>query len=197
MKPVIVIDPGHGDSPAPQYRGRGYDPGVVDPVAEPDRHEAVAALEISLTFKELLEGDGWDVILTRDGTGPRKPDLYWRTRMAVEKNALAFVSVHYNSVGAPGLVYYPTGNWVSLNFAKRLAREVSVRQTTPSSESRFGGLYIDYFPYASRERWGRQRPAVMLEVSSIRAAPPAGATGRSARITVAEGVVRACRVLKP
>jgi N-acetylmuramoyl-L-alanine amidase len=84
---VIVVDAGHG----------GIDSGVGDgPVAEKDVN-----LGIALKLAELLRQGGATVHLTRDddhrmGTRYRE-DLALRVRLANEKNADLFVSIHANS----------------------------------------------------------------------------------------------------
>lgn len=171
---IIVLDPGHGSS-----RGvLGYDPGCCDG----DRTEADANLEAALTLKGLLVGKGFRVVLTHDGNDGPKPDLSWRIRMAAGLGAVALVSIHYDMVFRDARhlcgVYYAPGE-----PSKQLAQTVALalRQgkdswVKPSSSSRFHGLYIDAFPDA--------KPSIMLELDSLRHAPPSGTAGRAARLAL-------------
>lgn len=177
----IVLDPGHGNFPGP-----GYDPGVIGPPPL-RRHEAAAALELALTCRMLLEQDGHDVYLSRNGQGiSGKPDLAWRIRFAANLRADLFVSIHFNMIGGSGLVYRAPGE-ASERFAHMLARRAGLSRVWPSSDSRFGGLYIDAFPDA--------RPAVLWEVDSIERAPLAGLLGRGARLRLAGALVQAVKDL--
>ncbi len=79
---LIVIDPGHG----------GEDDGAVGPsgIKEKDIN-----LKISKQLKELLEQDGFNVLLTRDDD--RFIPLSDRTQIANEAGADVFISVHCNA----------------------------------------------------------------------------------------------------
>lgn len=78
----IAIDPGHG----------GKDPGCLN--KKLNLKEKDLALDIAITLKELLENDGYDVILTRD------KDVFLsleeRPAIANSKAADLFVSIHVN-----------------------------------------------------------------------------------------------------
>lgn len=171
---LIVLDPGHGSTPGVL----GYDPGCCDG----PRTEAAANLEAALTLKSLLVGKGYRVVLTHDGNDGPKPDLNWRVRMAASLGAAAFVSLHYDMVFPDSRhlsgVYYAPGE-----ASKRLAdallpalRACTGQWCKPSDSSRFHGLYIDAFPDA--------KPSVLIELDSLRHAPPAGTAGREARLAL-------------
>lgn len=182
---LVVLDPGHGST-----RGvMGYDSGCTDG----QRHEADANLEACLTLKALLLGKGIRVLFTHDGGDGPKPDLNWRVRFAGAVGADALISVHYDMV-FPNLrhqagIYYAPGE-ASQKFAEALLpamRDSPTRWCKPSDHSRFRGLYIDSFPDA--------QPSVMLELDSLRHAPPAGTAGKAARIAmltpIADAIARA------
>jgi N-acetylmuramoyl-L-alanine amidase len=83
VRPLVVIDPGHG----------GIDGGAVGPSGTLEKDIVLA---FSRKLKEALEKEGrYDVLLTRD------QDIYVplgeRMRMAREKRAALFVSVHADS----------------------------------------------------------------------------------------------------
>lgn len=92
---VIILDPGHG----------GYDPGAVNNgIREKDLN-----LVLSKKIADLLKKEGAKVYLTRDrdynlapvglhGRAARLADLSQRAKLAEEKSAHIFVSVHMNSI---------------------------------------------------------------------------------------------------
>lgn len=180
MTPVVLLDPGHGDTPG----ARGYDPGVTDG----GRHEAIVALEAALTCRFVLAKAGWDARLSRDGSAGPKPDLEGRVRLARAIDAVALVSLHYNSRGTYPLVYYAPG-FASLGLARAIAREQRIpdQRVWPSSSARFGRLYVDSFP--------DERPAVLWELGPIESAPRSGERGRAGRLELAGMLERALRPL--
>ncbi|WP_200939695.1 hypothetical protein, partial [Deinococcus sp. Leaf326] len=110
-------------------------------------------------------------------------------RMAEGLKAVALISLHYDIVfkNAQPMsgVYYAPGK-ASRKFAEKVLpalRECPGRWVKPSSSSRFNGLYIDAFPDA--------KPSVLLELDSIRHAPPTGTAGREARLTMLRPVADA------
>jgi len=103
--PVVVLDPGHG----------GPDPGTVGYVVEEQ-----ITLDLALRVKKILEANGVEVILTRDGDYDLAPkdvkdfdkrkliDLAKRAEMT-QGNRNLFVSIHVNSAEHPARgieVYY-------------------------------------------------------------------------------------------
>lgn len=178
---IIVLDPGHGSTPGIL----GYDSGCCDG----PRTEASANVEACLTLKSLLVAKGFRVVLTHDGNDGPKPDLSWRIRMAAGLGAVALISVHYDMVFKDGRhlsgVYYAPGE-ASKRFAEKVLpslRECPGRWCNPSSSSRFNGLYIDAFP--------DPKPSVLLELDSLRHAPPTGTAGRDARLAMLRPVADA------
>lgn len=79
---VIVVDPGHG----------GEDPGAVGPSGTKEKD---INLKISKKLKDLLEDEGFKVILTRDDD--RFIPLNDRTKIANEAGADIFISIHCNA----------------------------------------------------------------------------------------------------
>jgi N-acetylmuramoyl-L-alanine amidase len=167
LRPVLVLDPGHG----------GQDSGVVSGI----RREAPLALEAALTLKSLLVG-AFDVRLTRDGTEKVKPDLSERVLHARAVGAVAFVSLHYNCARCGSMVYTAPGK-----PSERLGAAVGAvlrgcRRVEPSRNSRFGGLYVDAFP-----DW---KPSILIELAGIDEAPYAGSRGRIARLELLTPIAR-------
>ncbi|WP_159429888.1 N-acetylmuramoyl-L-alanine amidase family protein [Halarsenatibacter silvermanii] len=107
---LVVIDPGHG----------GFDPGAV---ASSGLEEKEVALAISKYMNELLQEEGYDVIMTR--RGDQFLGLYERVEMANNSNASLFVSVHSNAAprsAVSGLeTYYAPGRKAdSYDLARQL-----------------------------------------------------------------------------
>ncbi len=87
LPPVIVIDPGHG----------GRDPGAVGQL---NTYEKSVTLKAAQELKALLEKSGaYTVYLTRDGD--RYVDHDDRIKIARQKNADLFISIHADSTGSP------------------------------------------------------------------------------------------------
>lgn len=86
-KPLIVIDPGHG----------GKDPGAV---GQKGLLEKTVTTSAANELKRLLEATGrYDVLLTRDGDSFVDHDD--RVRIAREKHADLFISIHADSTNSP------------------------------------------------------------------------------------------------
>lgn len=92
-KKIIVIDPGHG----------GFDPGKVgvNEILEKDIN-----LKISLLLKDLLEKEGFEVIMTRTedcglynstDSNKKRSDMQKRVEIINNSNAVIAVSIHQNS----------------------------------------------------------------------------------------------------
>lgn len=82
---IIVIDAGHG----------GKDPGAV---GYKKYREKVVVMEIAKELKKILKSRGYKVYMTRESDKFVK--LSRRTKLANEKNADIFISIHANAVGA-------------------------------------------------------------------------------------------------
>lgn len=149
---LIVIDPGHG----------GTDTGAtyIDPLTNSIILEKKAALETALTLKYILVTKyGWKVLLTR--SNDVKPRYSYRTGLANKENADAFVSIHYNSPGTYGLMYYAAekDRPISKRLAELLDKHMGFNKIWKSTQSRFGRLYIDDVRV--------DIPSVMVEVDPI------------------------------
>jgi len=81
---VVVLDPGH--SP-------GKNEGAVGPMGT---RESEMNMAIALELKTLLEADGGTVVMTREGWQER--GLPERPRIAWEKHADLFISIHNNAL---------------------------------------------------------------------------------------------------
>ncbi|TAM58677.1 AMIN domain-containing protein [bacterium] len=102
---LIVLDPGHG----------GSDPGAQNPGA--GLIEKNLTLDIAKRVRTILEGEGWQVVMTRDtdrdvgyAFDSDKVELQARADVANARGARMFVSIHINSYTSPALngttVYY-------------------------------------------------------------------------------------------
>lgn len=105
---TIVVDPGHG----------GKDPGAVGLNGTQEKHINLA---IGLDLADILRGAGANVVLTRTGdylpTGANYKeltDLQTRVKIAADKQADLFISIHNNSAGNPDAygteTYYSSKN---------------------------------------------------------------------------------------
>ena len=104
---TIVIDAGHG----------GPDPGKV---GVNNALEKDINLSITLMLKELLEKEGFQIVLTRnsdatmapmDSKSPKKDDMIARANLIEQTNPIFTVSIHQNSfpnasVNGPQVFYY-------------------------------------------------------------------------------------------
>lgn len=139
---TVVLDAGHG----------GPDSGATfGNVREKD-----AALATVYTLQRLLIAGGHEVLLTR--SNDVRPTFEERTR---RRAADLFISVHYDCKGCRAPLYYAAattmGRVRSESLGKRVA-ELIGREAKPSTDSRFGRLYIDDVTYG---------PALLWEVDPI------------------------------
>lgn len=93
--PKLCLDPGHG----------GYDPGACGN----DLEEKDITLDICLLLKPMLEFNGIDVVVTREGDyapghleNELDAELTYRSTISNDFGADLFVSVHVNSGGGEG-----------------------------------------------------------------------------------------------
>ena len=173
MRPTIVLDPGHGAS----------DPGAV----YKGRRESDAALEVALTLKTLL-APAFTVKLTHIGNEPTDRLIPWpqRTNLPKETGAVAFVSLHFNSVDAGGLVFYAGETTAGAERSRALAVALDAAMPTSrrvassvTAHAGWGRLFIDDVTTC---------PSVLIELDSINHAPPAGRLGRVARLGLVEPI---------
>lgn len=124
---VIVIDPGHG----------GYDPGKIGINGELEKD---INLEISLKLKELLEKQGFTVIMTRttdeslcseDVKSKKASDMAKRIEIVNEANPELMISIHQNSYTSESVkgaqVFYYSGSEEGKRFAEELQEIIKVR----------------------------------------------------------------------
>ena len=118
---IVVIDPGHG----------GVDPGAVGYVQE---HEVV--LQVALRLKQLLEAEGIEVILTRDGnydlSSHKATDLRLRSNFATPDRNM-FISIHANAAqnnSANGIETWVFGEPLSQENLDRAIQENGGRALT-------------------------------------------------------------------
>lgn len=112
---TIVLDPGHGGA---------TDLGALSPHGFPEKD---ANLQLALATRQALERRGFNVLMTREDD--RALVLSERPRIAVERGADAFVSLHHN---APGYATDPTDlryeavySWNPIG--ERLAKAIDAR----------------------------------------------------------------------
>ncbi len=111
---IIVLDPGHG----------GGDTGCINRGL--GLKEKDITLDVALRLKELLEANGWTVILTRetdkDVSWYRSPDtveLQARCDVANDNDAMMFISLHCNANRSSGV------NGSSVYWYKRADRKLA------------------------------------------------------------------------
>lgn len=142
---VVILDPGHG----------GEDPGAVGTNA--GLKEKDINLKIALKVKDLLQKDGFNIIMTREDdrleysegttsvTEKRRQDLTRRKKMMDDSGANIVVSIHLNKfpeakyTGAQ--TFYPPDSPESLKLATDLQN--SIRKLVDSENKRQAMLKKD------------------------------------------------------
>lgn len=157
---VIVIDPGHG----------GADPGAqYGNLREKDVNLAVA-----LRLKQVLEKQGYKVILTREsdtdfypdhfikGRTAKRHELNQRIQMATANQADLFISIHSNSF--PQRNSYGAESYYHIKSApgKALAERIQKRLGTLQPDNRRSAKAGDYYLINQTKM-----PAVIVEVGFI------------------------------
>ena len=127
----IVLDAGHG----------GNDPGKQNFVLHLD--EKSLTLDVVLRLKKLLEGRGYQVLLTR--SDDRKIELDNRPAVANETKADLFISVHFNSAEA---TVTGTETWVltpQLQISTQPEQDKAmVRAVYPGNHQDFANVLLGY-----------------------------------------------------
>ena len=107
---TIVLDPGHG----------GDDPGALGILKKSDgaRYtEKEVNLDLCRELKKFLEDNGYRVFLTRDGD--YYPSLHERNRIAQNRNADMFISLHLNSASVKNKKYWQTDRYYGAEMIVR------------------------------------------------------------------------------
>ncbi|MDN5347829.1 MAG: N-acetylmuramoyl-L-alanine amidase [Clostridia bacterium] len=145
---VIVIDPGHG----------GIDAGAVGPSGTLEKDIVLA---ISLQLAKILRLTGAEVILTRDKDGESFPELDERVKMAKDRQATMFISVHANAFddreyGAQ--VFYDPPSQEGRRLAENIQAAISERlQNTERAAAALDAYVLR----------NQQIPAVIVEVGFL------------------------------
>ena len=122
---TVVVDPGHG----------GKDPGMT---GADGLEEKGINLEISLKLRDILEKQGFNVVLTRDtdrglydedASGKKLQDLQRRTELIRKAEPLLTVSIHQNSYSDPDVkgpqVFYFQGSDEGKSLAEALQKSLN------------------------------------------------------------------------
>jgi len=137
---TIVIDPGHG----------GDDPGALSVKTKPDGSkytESEMNLMLSKGLKKYLEENGYRVFLTRDRD--YYPSLHERNRIAQNRNADMFLSIHLNSASPKNKKFWQTDRYIGA--------ELIVRESLGNMPE-----FIN-FKQGNREAWKKQREKALKQ----------------------------------
>lgn len=151
---TVVVDPGHG----------GSDPGAVYPKDSPVYIESHLALEICEHLVYILDGNGYDVVVTRaDNTSP----ISTTDRISRIKEAKGdlLVSIHLNSFHKPAYgieTLYNSSNPDSRKIAKSI--QMALMQKFPDHKDR--GIKVRNNLYVLKT----MSPSVLVEVEFINTA---------------------------
>lgn len=107
---TVVLDPGHG----------GDDPGALSILKKKDGarySEKEMNLLLSKGLKKYLEDNGYRVFLTRDGD--YYPSLHERNRIAQNRNANMFLSVHLNSASPKNKKFWQSERYIGAEMIVR------------------------------------------------------------------------------
>ncbi|GEM_PF-473292 len=145
---ILVIDPGHG----------GFDPGAIGPSG---LTEAEVALDISLKAADLLEEEGFDIILTREED--RFISLYDRAEIANQAKAELFISVHSNAASREAVggleTYYAPGRESDSYLLAQVMQDSMVDKLELTNR----GVKSDTFTVIREP----EMPAVLLEIGFL------------------------------
>lgn len=146
----IVLDPGHSGNP---------DPGAVGPSG---LREANVAQDVANKLANLLQADGHEVILTKQGDDPASDDLGYRTSMANDTGADVFLSIHCNSASAQAhgteTYYYTYGSQNSARLAELCQTELVKELGLTDRGVKTAGYFVLRFT---------EMPAALVELAFI------------------------------
>ena len=141
---TVVVDPGHG----------GKDPGMT---GAGGLEEKGINLEISLKLRDILEKQGFNVVLTRDtdrglydedASGKKLQDLQRRTERIRKAEPLLTVSIHQNSYSDPDVkgpqVFYFQGSDEGKSLAEAVQKSLNEKLeiTDPRSVKGNSSYYL-------------------------------------------------------
>ena len=141
---TVVVDPGHG----------GKDPGMT---GAGGLEEKGINLEISLKLRDVLEKQGFNVVLTRDtdrglydedASGKKLQDLQRRTELIRKAEPLLTVSIHQNSYSDPDVkgpqVFYFQGSDEGKSLAEAVQKSLNEKLeiTDPRSVKGNSSYYL-------------------------------------------------------
>ena len=141
---TVVVDPGHG----------GKDPGMT---GADGLEEKGINLEISLKLWDILEKQGFNVVLTRDtdrglydedASGKKLQDLQRRTELIRKAEPLLTVSIHQNSYSDPDVkgpqVFYFQGSDEGKSLAEAVQKSLNEKLeiTDPRSVKGNSSYYL-------------------------------------------------------
>ena len=141
---TVVVDPGHG----------GKDPGMT---GAGGLEEKGINLEISLKLRDILEKQGFNVVLTRDtdrglydedASGKKLQDLQRRTELIRKAEPLLTVSIHQNSYSDPDVkgpqVFYFQGSDEGKSLAEAVQKSLNEKLeiTDPRSVKGNSSYYL-------------------------------------------------------
>ncbi len=141
---TVVVDPGHG----------GKDPGMT---GADGLEEKGINLEISLKLRDILEKQGFNVVLTRDmdrglydedASGKKLQDLQRRTELIRKADPLLTVSIHQNSYSDPDVkgpqVFYFQGSDEGKSLAEAVQKSLNEKLeiTDPRSVKGNSSYYL-------------------------------------------------------
>lgn len=152
---VICLDPGHG----------GSDPGATGPTGTLEKDNTLA---ISLLLRDMLEGNGATVILTRDSDrdvsypdASASEELGARVDIANDSMADIFISVHndsFTSNGTSGATTFHYGDSESIRLGTFVQSRLVAELGTKDRGIRFASFYVIRYT---------TMPAILAEVAFI------------------------------
>lgn len=159
----VAVDAGHG----------GEDRGARGPKGLSEKE---AALEIALDLKKALEGQGFQVLLTR--AGDTFVPLWNRARLANEAGADLFLSLHLNAARSRGArgseVYFLSLGTGDEDAAELAALENAGAGQAPVSDSLVEGILDDLAQKAYLKDSERLAVAVLAQLNRVGAVQQRG-----------------------
>ncbi|UVC12309.1 penicillin-insensitive murein endopeptidase (plasmid) [Rhizobium sp. TH2] len=189
---VVVLDPGHGGTAPPVKLGGSSWNNAIGPSGT---LEKTLTLDVAKKTKAVLEGRGFEVLLTRDGDN----NLSLANRAAVAKMRAApvFVSIHFNASdnhNAQGTETFVHNNHI--DASRRLCvtvqgSMVSELGLSDRNRSHPGGVKQAAFGVIDRVSHSSRTAAVLLEVSFLdRVDEEAKLKTEAYRIRIAKALAR-------